>query len=207
MPSTIPTNLRLRSCCRYGVRLANGKMIPMKTLVEFTKTTLIGGVLIILPTYLSVLLLAEVVKGLLAFVAPVTSQIPASVQFRHILSILLLTAVCFIVGLIVRTSPGLRAKNAFERTVLEKLPGYKLLRGLAGRLTGHTDEPAFAPALVEIAEALVPALIVEELEGGSYTVLVPSVPTPMVGALYILPHERVHPVDVPFTKALSVFSK
>ena len=44
-----------------------------------------------------------------------------------------------------------------------------------------------APALAEIEEALVPALIVEKLEDGSYTVLVPSVPTPMAGAIYILP--------------------
>jgi hypothetical protein len=29
----------------------------------------------------------------------------------------------------------------------------------------------------------------------------------MAGAIYILPRERVHPVDVPFTKAISVFSK
>ena len=42
---------------------------------------------------------------------------------------------------------------------------------------------------------------------GSYTVLVPSVPTLMAGALYILPRERAYPVDVPFTKALRVFSK
>jgi hypothetical protein len=40
------------------------------------------------------------------------------------------------------------------------------------------------PALAEIEEALVPALIVEKLEDGSYTVLVPSVPTPMAGAIY-----------------------
>jgi uncharacterized membrane protein len=38
-------------------------------------------------------------------------------------------------------------------------------------------------------------------------VLVPSVPTPMAGAVYILPPERVHPVDVPFTVALRVFTK
>src|SRR4030095_11304648 len=85
--------------------------------------------------------------------------------------------------------------------------GYTLLRGLAGRITGQADEPTFTPALVEIEEALVPALIIEELENGSYTVLVPSVPTPMAGALYILPRERVHPVNVPLTKAIGVFSK
>ena len=54
---------------------------------------------------------------------------------------------------------------------------------------------------------MVPALIVEKLEDGRFTVLVPSVPTPMAGALYILPPERVHPVDVPFTTALKVFTK
>jgi uncharacterized membrane protein len=64
-----------------------------------------------------------------------------------------------------------------------------------------------APALAEIEEALVPALIVEKPKDGSYTVLVPSVPTPIAGAIYILPPERVHPVDVPFTVALKVFSK
>jgi hypothetical protein len=38
-------------------------------------------------------------------------------------------------------------------------------------------------------------------------VLVPSVPTPMAGAIYILPPGRVHPVDVPLTVAVKVFSK
>ncbi len=179
----------------------------MRTIAEFTKTTLIGGILIVLPIYVSLLLLAKAVQGVLAAVKPITAGIPASVEFHEILAILALAAVCFIAGLIVRTGPGLRAKNAVEATLLEKLLGYALLRGLAGRVTGQADETGFAPALAEIEEALVPARIVEKLEDGSYTVLVPSVPTPMAGAIYILPPERVHPVDMPFTVALKVFSK
>jgi hypothetical protein len=75
----------------------------MKTLAEFTKTTLIGGVLIILPIYVAVLLLAKAVKGLLALLTPVAEQLPAGVQFRQIAAILLLVTVCFVVGLMVRT--------------------------------------------------------------------------------------------------------
>lgn len=179
----------------------------MKVLAEFTKTTLIGGVLVILPIYITVLLLAKAVNGLLALLTPVTAQLPAGVQFRQLAAIVLLIAACFVVGLVVRTGPGLRAKNAFEQSVLERLPGYAFLRGLARRLTGRNDEQMLQPALVEIEDALVPALIVEELEDGSFTVLVPSAPTPMAGSLYILPAHRVHPVDLPFTKAISVFSK
>ncbi len=179
----------------------------MKTLAEFTRTTLIGGILVILPIYIAVLLLAKTVKGLLALLAPVTAQLPASVELRQIVAIVLLIAVCFVVGLIVRTGPGLRAKNAFERAVLEKLPGYTFLRGLAKRLAGRGEEHTLQPALVEFDDALAPGLIVEELENGSYTILVPSAPTPMAGSIFIMARERVHPVDMPFAKAIAVFSK
>jgi uncharacterized membrane protein len=116
-------------------------------------------------------------------------------------------AVCFVAGLVVRTGPGRRAKNALERSVLEKIPGYALVRGLAERVSGDESEGAFRPALVELEEALSPGFIIEELDDGRYTVLVPSVPTPAAGALFILPRERVHPLDVPFTQAVKVISK
>jgi uncharacterized membrane protein len=179
----------------------------MKSIAEFTKTTLIGGLLVILPIYFSFILLAKTFIGLLALIAPVTKQIPVQVDFRNLIAILLIVGTCFIAGLVVRTGPGLRAKNAFERTVLEKIPGYSLLRGLTGQIAGTEKEATFAVALAEIEDALVPAFIVEELEGGLYTVFVPSVPTPAAGTVYILPRERVHRVDVSFATAVAVISK
>ena len=179
----------------------------MKGLAELIKTTLIGGLLVVLPIYLSVLLLAKTVGGLLSLLSPVTAAIPADARFRQVIAILIMIAVCLVVGLLVRTSLGRRVKNAFERSVLEKIPGYTLLRGLTKRVSGDQSDVAFRPALVELEDALSPAFIIEELEDGRYTVLVPSVPTPAAGALFILPPERVHPVDVSFTQAVKVISK
>ena len=136
----------------------------MRTIAEFIKTTLIGGLLIVLPVYIAVLLILKALQGLVTAVKPITVAIPGSVKFEEILAILILAAICFIAGLIVRTRAGLRAKNVIERRVLQRLPGYTLLRGLTGRVMGEADDPAFAPCLAEIEEALVPALIVEELE-------------------------------------------
>jgi hypothetical protein len=102
-------------------------------------------VLIILPIYLAVLLLAKSVTGLLALLAPVTAHIPAGVQFRQVVAILLLLVICFVVGLIVRTGPGLRVKDAFEQAVLQKLPDYTFLRGLTKRLTGGSEEHTLEP--------------------------------------------------------------
>jgi len=97
--------------------------------------------------------------------------------------------------------------DIFSAPVLEKLPGYTFFRGLTSRLAGRSEGHKLEPALVEIEEALVPALIVEKLDDGWFTVLVPSAPTPMAGSIYILPPDRVHPVDLPLTTAISVFSK
>jgi uncharacterized membrane protein len=179
----------------------------MRTLAEFTKTTLIGGILVILPIYLAVLLLAKTITGLLALLGPVTAQIPADVEFRQIVAAIMLVIACFFVGLIVRTGPGLRAKNAFEHAFLEKLPGYTFLRGLAKRLSGRGEEQTLAPALVALDEGLVPAFIVEAVGDDRYTVLIPSAPTPMAGSVMIVERERVYPVEIPFTKAIAVFSK
>ena len=61
--------------------------------------------------------------------------------------------------------------------------------------------------LAEIEDALVPGFIVEELGDGRLTVFVPSVPTPFAGAIYVLTPERVHALNVPFTRAINVISR
>jgi uncharacterized membrane protein len=100
----------------------------MKGLAEFTKTTLIGGLLVVLPIYVSILLLAKTLAGILGLLSPVTAAIPAGGQFRQVIAILIVLVICFVAGIVVRTGPGLRAKNMLERSVLEKIPGYALVR-------------------------------------------------------------------------------
>jgi uncharacterized membrane protein len=64
----------------------------MRALAEFTKTTLIGGVLIILPIYVAVLLLLKAVTGLLDLLNPVAGSLPAGVEFKKAAAVILLIA-------------------------------------------------------------------------------------------------------------------
>lgn len=179
----------------------------MKALAEFTRTTLIGGILVLLPIYLAILLLLKALSAVMALVAPVTAQVPAGAEFRQLIAILIILAACFIAGIVVRTGPGGRGIEKLQRRLLEKIPGYRLLRDVISRLSGDETSTAFEPALVELEEALVPALIVEELPDGQFVVLVPSVPTPVSGALYVLPAARVHRIGVPLTQLMKVYSR
>jgi len=179
----------------------------MRKLVELIKTTLIGGVLVVLPIGVVVLLTAKTVVAILGLLQPIAERLPPAMQARDLTAILILVAICFLAGAVVRTTPGKRAQEALDRNLLERIPGYTLVRGLTGRITGQDEGALFAAALVEIEDALVPAFIVEEHADGRYTVFVPSVPTPAAGTVYVLTPERVHLVDVPFTQAVKVITQ
>ena len=99
-------------------------------------------------------------------------------------------------------------REKIEKTFFERIPGYALLRSFTQQLAGQTRENVWKPALVYTDDgAHVLGFIIEELEDGRYTIFVPSIPTPLAGAVWIVDRERVHPVNVPFTDALKVVSK
>jgi uncharacterized membrane protein len=180
----------------------------MRALSEFAKSTLVGGLLVIVPIYFSVLLLAKALGGLIALLGPVTALLPESLNaMRGLVTVLIVVALCFATGLAMRTQLGHRMFRSFERRVLKKIPGFGVLRSAVRRVSGQSDDAMFQPVLVEIEDALTPGFIVEELDDGRCVVLVPSVPTPAAGSLFILTRDRVHWVDAPVTEAIAVITR
>jgi hypothetical protein len=88
----------------------------MKAVAKFTRTTLIGGLLVVLPVYVSILLLAESPAIVVTLLSPVTAQIPEAMQFRQIIASLILIAVCFIAGIITHTGAHNSRSNAICST-------------------------------------------------------------------------------------------
>jgi len=179
----------------------------MKKFGEFVVSAFVGGLLIVVPIYLTVLLLLKAMQSVVAFVKPFAMLLPEWFPAEHVLSLLLVLIVCFLIGVAVRTPAGRVIRERIEKSLFERMPGYALFRSLTQRMAGKDEENVWKPALAEIEEALVPAFIIEELEDGRFTVFVPSVPTPFAGAVYVLTPERVHPLDVPFTQALKSVSR
>lgn len=182
-------------------------MWSMKQGFSFFAKSLLAGFLIVVPIYLSVLLLLKAMKSVVSLVRPVALLLPESVPAEMLLSLLLVLVICFLVGVGIRTRKGRMVREWLEKSLFERIPGYALIRSLTQQLAGSSDERIWKPAFVEIEEALVPGFIIEEFEDGRYTVFVPSIPTPLAGAVYVLDRKRVHLLDVPFTVALRAISK
>jgi len=179
----------------------------MKSIGRFLLQRLVAGLLVIAPLYLSLLLLAKAVGSLVGLVRPVAAILPDWLPGEQLVALILVLGLCLVIGLALTTSAGLAARERIERSVFERLPGYGLIRSLSQQVAGQGRDTTWTPALAEIEDALVPAFVIEELPDARYTVFVPSVPTPLAGAVYILDRARVHPLDVPFTQAIKVVSR
>jgi len=186
----------------------------MKYAREFITSTLVGGLLIVVPAYLAVLLLLKGMKSVATLVRPFAALLPDWIPAENLFSLLLVLIICFLVGIAVRTRSGRVVRERVEVALFGRLPGYGLIKSLTQRLAGdsdqqerESDESAWLPVLIELEDALVPAFIIETLDDGRFTVFVPSVPTPLAGAVYVLSPERVHILDVPFTQALRSISR
>jgi len=179
----------------------------MKNIRDYLLGSLIAGLLVIVPVYLSILLLLKAMASVAGLVKPIARLLPSWLPGEATMALLLMLGACLIVGMLVKTRTGQAARERIERSLFERMPGYSLLRSLTQQMAGESLEQTWRPALVEIEEALVPAFIIEEFEDGRYTVFVPSVPTPLAGEIYILEPGRVHPLDVSFTQAVKAVSR
>jgi len=176
--------------------------------MKWLTRSLVTGLLVVAPIYLAVLLLAGATKKALGIVRPMAVFIPDWMPGEQLLALLLVLGLCVVVGAVLATQSGKAAIERAERVLFERLPGYAVLRGLTQQLaSGGREESSWKPALVEIEEALVPGFVIEELADGRCTVFVPSVPTPMAGAIYVLERARVHLVDVNFAQAVRTISR
>jgi hypothetical protein len=102
----------------------------MKTLVRFLKVTLIGGLLVLLPVWVSLLLLLKAIKGAMAMLLPIAKLLPQWLVHEKIAALVLLLAICFVVGLLIRTGPGQRLGHWLGGHIFDRIPGFSLMRGM-----------------------------------------------------------------------------
>jgi hypothetical protein len=125
----------------------------MKTITKFLKVTLVGGLLVVLPVWVSLLLLLKAINGALAMLLPIAKLLPQWFVHEKVAALVLLLVICFVVGLLIRTGPGRRFGDWLSQHILDRIPGFSLMRGMTRQLAGKKGEQSFQPALVEIEDA------------------------------------------------------
>jgi uncharacterized membrane protein len=181
----------------------------MKRILDFLKTTIAGGFFVILPIVLIVMVIDETIGLLAALVDPIAQQLPidnfGGIAVNRILSMVLILALCFVTGLVMRTRLGMAVRAFVDGAILERVPGYSMIRSLISRFEGASDDTStFAPALVTTAPGMRElAFIVDEHDDGELTVFLPLSPMATVGSIRFVSRDRVQQVEAPMGAAVN----
>jgi uncharacterized membrane protein len=178
-------------------------------LKSFLKTSLLGGVVVILPVAILVSVTLWIFRLVTGLIEPLTRLLIKDSQLNEyaaeIIVIVLIVATCFFVGVLVRTRFGGFFYRLFENRILKLAPGYSMIKDTVLQIFGsRKDSPFSSVALAQIFgnETLVTAFITDKHADGSYTLFVPTGPNPTSGLIYHLEGKYVHPVNMPVQDAM-----
>lgn len=181
----------------------------MDRLKSFLKTSVLGGVVVILPVAILVSVSLWVFRLVTGMIEPLTRLLIKDAQVNELAAdfvvIVLIVAACFSVGVLVRTRLGAFLYRVIENRILRLAPGYSMIKETVLQIFGSKkDSPFSSVALAQVFgnETLVTAFITDKHEDGSYTLFVPTGPNPTSGLIYHLEGRFVHPVRIPVQDAM-----
>lgn len=180
----------------------------MRKVKDFLKTTILGGLIVLLPVAILVFLIKWLVDLISDVVDPLSDvlvdELSLADYIADIISITVVVFILFVLGMLVKTQFGTFIYEVLEKRILRIAPGYSAIRESIGHILGHA-RPAFsqvALAQLDESETLVTAFVTDTHPNGRYTVFVPTGPNPTSGNIYHINKKYVHIVDISVDEAM-----
>jgi uncharacterized membrane protein len=172
----------------------------MKQLLEFLKTTALGGLFVLLPLLLLYLLLSEALGLIVVLAGPIADLFPKAtfddIKYPVVVGLGLIMGVSFLIGLSLRSENGRRLGRWIERMVLNRLPVYKALKSLTTGFAEAGKDGAFKTAMLKSSNGEREIVYVIEDHGdGQHTVLLPLAPTAFSGFVKVVDQDRLEILD------------
>jgi len=167
----------------------------MKLSLQPLKTTLVGGLVFLLPLIVILAVLGQALALVVKAAAPVLAAIPpgqiGGVAIGTVAAILLLLAICFGAGLLARAAVGRVWSAGFEDKLHAIYPRYTVIKGMTQDLRGDGGRGQLKAVLVSFDDHQAIGYEVERTADGRAAVFLPGAPDPWTGNLAIVAPERV----------------
>jgi uncharacterized membrane protein len=182
----------------------------MRGIYRFLKSTVLGGVVVLLPLVALVAILIWAANLAVDAIRPLLHWLPdtsvGGISLTVLVAILALVGVSFLAGLLAETAIvrglGVRA----ERLAMF-IPGYALMKSVGADFVGIEGKRAVKTVLARFEASFQLGFLMETLADGRLVVFVPGVPRAFVGTLHILTPDRVQPLDIPISTTLDVLGR
>ena len=180
----------------------------MRTFAQFIKTVLIGGLLVLFPLFACLYLLVRIAWALTDFVKPLVGFLPEGryigVAVADAASVLVLLLLCFVAGLVVKTSAGSSLGLQLTR-FLNRIPGYRMF-GRVARIMFDVEDARGSPVVVHYGDTKQIGFLMEENSAHELTVFFPDAPNPFSGSIVIVRADAVERLEVPRSEVTQVIA-
>jgi len=178
----------------------------MRRVKNFFVNTFIGGLVVILPILIFAFLINWIIGFFGNLLDPLVHLFPVSlnIYIAKIIAFVFILALCFSIGLFIRTRFGNGMFAWFETKFLKKLPFYSTIRETVIQFVGNDKTPFSKVVLVKPygGSAKMIGFITSQLEDMNYTIFVPTAPNPTSGFVIVLGEEDIEHLDISAEEAM-----
>ena len=162
--------------------------------MKFIKTTIIGGVLFLVPVVVAFIVVQKAYDLMLKVAKPLADDIPidtvAGVALVNLLAGLIVILVCFLAGLLSQSKLAKQLSGVLDAKLRAAIPGCAMVRGIAENLRSET-ESAMRPVLVHFEDYERIGMAQEGQQGDKIAVYLPNSPNPWTGTVAVFDRKRV----------------
>ena len=179
----------------------------MKTIAQFVRTTVVGGVFFLAPIVVLIVILAKAFdyakKGLNALVVHIPAASDLTAGAATVLAVALVALVCLLAGLVAHTLIAQRLVNALESSLLSKIPGYDYLKQEGASALGVAEIAELPVVFVPMEGGWQLGVQTEALTDGLVSIFVPGAPNPHSGSVFFFSMDTVRPAGIKLAAGLN----
>jgi uncharacterized membrane protein len=186
-------------------------VMGMKNFLDFVKTSLLGGLLVLLPIVLFYLMASELLGAVVALATPLADLLlPESLEASEaplLVAIALILGVSFLFGIALRVTLLASLGRWIETSILKRFGIYRAVKALSRGMGGEHEGDSFKPAFVTSSDGRKRLVyLIEDLGNGEVSILVPHAPTGFSGPIEIVNREQIQRVDLTLSDVSAIFA-
>jgi len=172
----------------------------MKQAANPVVTTLIGGVVFLLPLVVVLMVLGQGLAFTTRAAKPLTDMLPdksvGGIALASVAALVLLLLLCFGAGLLARAAIGRSLTDRFEDRLQTIYPRYAVIKAMSQGLHGALGQRVLKPVLATFDDHQLIAFDIERLDDGRAVLYVPGAPDAWSGNVLLVAPERIEPLDI-----------
>ena len=163
-------------------------------------TTIIGGVVFLLPLVVVLYVLGQGLALTTRVAQPLTAMLPdtsvGGVALASIAALALLLLACFGAGILARAALGRALTERFETRLQTIYPRYAVIKAMSQGLHGALGQRVLQPVLVSFDDHQLIAFDIERLHDGRAVLYLPGAPDAWSGSVVLVAPERIEALDI-----------